>query len=246
MKCELLLLFAVLLSATLARAQTDAEVSEPMLREQLQSPQVVTFQLQQFLMQKVPKLPTPSSAEQWTAEAQRIRRHLLDDVVFHGWPQEWVNSPPRFEDLGAVASGKGYQLHRLRYEIVPGFYCTALLYTPDPLHGRVPAVLNVMGHFTERGNKMEFEQKFCINQALKGMVVLNPDWIGMGELNQKYNTHWFDSQLDLVGLNGVGLVLPGHAPRARLSRAERQCRCQPAGRDGAFRRRVANHCPEQS
>jgi dienelactone hydrolase len=204
MKSKTLLVLAILLSATLVRAQTDASVIEPILTEQLQSPQVVTYQLQQFLMGKVPALPVPSSAEQWTAEAQRIRRHLLDDVVFHGWPQEWVNSPPRFEDLGSVPAGKGYQLHRLLYEIVPGFYCTALLYTPEPLQGRVPAVLNVMGHF-ERGNKMEFEQKFCINQALKGMIALNPDWVGMGELNQKLNEHWFASQLDLVGLNGVGL-----------------------------------------
>jgi dienelactone hydrolase len=205
MKSKALLALAILMSATLVRAQTDAAVSEPILTEQLQSPQVVTFQLQQFLMGKVPQLPTPSSAEQWTAQAQRIRRHLLDDIVFHGWPQEWVNSPPRFEDLGAVPGGKGYQLHRVRYEIVPGFYCTALLYTPEPLPGRAPAVLNLMGHFFERGNKMEFEQKFCINQALKGMIVLNPDWVGMGELNQKPNEHWFASQLDLVGLNGVGI-----------------------------------------
>jgi dienelactone hydrolase len=156
-------------------------------------------------MGKVPELTVPSSAEQWTAQAQRIRRHLLDDVVFHGWPQEWVNSPPRFEDLGPIPAGKGYQLRKLRYEIVPGFYCTALLYTPQPLQGRVPAVLNVMGHWGERGNKMEFQQKLCINQALKGMIVLNPEWVGMGELNQKQNEHWFASQLDLVGMNGVGL-----------------------------------------
>jgi len=205
MKSKTLLVLAILLSATLVRAQTDAADIEPILTEQLQPPQVVTFQLQQFLMGKVPGLPAPSGAAQWTAQAQRVRRHLLDDVIFHGWPQEWVNSPPRFEDLGPIPAGKGYTLRRLRYEILPGFYCTALLYAPEPLQGRVPAVLNVMGHFGIRGNKVEFEQKLCINQALKGMIALNPDWVGMGELNQKENEHWFASQLDLVGMNGVGL-----------------------------------------
>ncbi|MGA3326717.1 MAG: dienelactone hydrolase family protein [Terriglobia bacterium] len=205
MKSKLLLVLAILLSATLVRAQTDAAVIEPILAQQLQSPQVVTFQLQQFLVGKVPQLPAPAGAEQWTAQAERIRRHLLDDVIFHGWPREWVNSPPRFEVLSTLPSEKGYTLHRVRYEIVPGFYCTALLYEPQPLPGRVPAVLNVMGHFGVRGNKVEFEQKLCINQALKGMIALNPDWIGMGELNQKENEHWFASQLDLVGMNGVGL-----------------------------------------
>jgi dienelactone hydrolase len=96
-------------------------------------------------------------------------------------------------------------LRKLRYEIVPGFSATALLYEPETLQGRVPAVLDVMGHFGDQGNKVEFEQKMCINQALKGMIALNLDWIGMGELNTKLNEHWFASQLDLVGMNGVGL-----------------------------------------
>ncbi len=156
-------------------------------------------------MKRVPPLPTPSSAGQWTAEGQRIRRHLVQDVIFHGWPRQWVNSPPQFEDLGTVPAGKGYQLHKLRYEIVPGFYSTALLYEPDPLKGRVPAVLDVMGHFPEQGNKIEFEQKLCINQALKGMIALNPEWIGMGELQGKGNEHWFQAHLNLVGMNGAGL-----------------------------------------
>lgn len=204
MKSKMLVL-GILLSATLARAQAVPQDIEPILKQQLQSQQVVTFQLQQFLMSRVPKLPTPASAEQWTVEAQRIRRHLLQDVIFHGWPRVWVYSQPQFEDLGTIPTGKGYQLHKLRYEIVPGFYSTALLYEPDPLKGNVPAVLDVMGHFTTQGNKVEFQQKFCINQALKGMIALNPEWLGMGELNVPGNEHWFAAHLDLVGMNGVGL-----------------------------------------
>ena len=207
MKHKIALIIVVLLSAAFARAQSDAGDIQPILSQQLQSPKVVTFQLQQFLMQRVPKLPTPSSSEQWTAETQRIRRHLLDNVIFHGWPSQWVNSPPEFEDEGTVVSGKGYQLHKLRYEIVPGFYVPALLYEPAHLSGKAPAVLNVMGHFIELGNTEEFEQKFCINQALRGIIVLNPDWLGMGQLNVPENDHWFAAHLDLVGMNGVGLFI---------------------------------------
>ena len=36
-------------------------------------------------------------------------------------------------------------------------------------------------------------------------IALNLEWIGMGELNNKANSHWLASQLDLVGMNGVGL-----------------------------------------
>jgi len=186
-------------------AQSDSEVIEPILSKQLQSPQVVTYQLQKFLEARVPALVVPASAEQWTSEAERIRRHLLEDVIFHGWPQEWVNSPPHFEDLGPLPAGKGYKLRKLRYEIVPGFYSTALLYEPENTQGKVPAVLNVMGHFPAAGNKEEFEQKLCINQALKGMMALNLEWINMGDLNTRFNDHYFGSHLDVLGMSGVGL-----------------------------------------
>ena len=205
MKSYTLLALAILMSAGILRPQADPEIVRPILSRQLQPAAVVTYQLQQFLQAKVPALVVPAGADEWTAEAQRIRRHLLDDVIFHGWPAEWVNSPPRFQDLGALPAGKGYTLHRLRYEIVPGFYSTALLYEPEAMPGRVPGVLDVMGHFVGNGNKEPFEQKLCINQALKGMIALNLEWLGMGELNTRFNDHSFASQLDLVGMNGVGL-----------------------------------------
>jgi dienelactone hydrolase len=195
----------ILSSTTLARAQADPRVIVPILSRPIQSREVVTFQLQQYLLSKAPSLPDPSSAERWTAESQQIRQRLLNDVIFHGWPKNWVDSPPRFEDLGRIPSGKGYQIHKLRYEVVPGFYATALLYEPEDFEGKIPAVLNLMGHHREQGNTVEFEQKLCINEALRGMIALNPEWMGMGGLNVQGNEHWFASHLDLVGMNGLGL-----------------------------------------
>jgi dienelactone hydrolase len=200
-----LLVFVILSSVTLAKAQGDPEDIVPILSQSIQSPQIVTFQLQQFVLQKAPKLPSPRSAAEWTAGAQQIRQHLLNDVIFHGWPQSWVNSQPKFEDLGRMPSGKGYQVHKMRYEIVPGLYATALLYEPEHVSGKVPAVLDVMGHYYSQGNSVDFEQKLCINQALRGMIALNPNWVGTGELNVKGNEHWFAAHLDLIGMNGVGL-----------------------------------------
>jgi len=205
MKHRYLLAHVVLIVPLLVRAQSAPDQVKPILEKDLQSRSLVTFQLQQYLMQQVPKLPPLTTPENWTKEAERIRKRVLNDVVFHGWPPEWVNSPPRFEDLGMIPSGKGYRLRKLRYEIVPGFFTTALLYEPENLQGKVPAVLNVMGHFGETGKAEEFQQKLCINQALRGMLALNPEWIGMGELNDPQNVHWFGGHLDLVGANLEGL-----------------------------------------
>jgi dienelactone hydrolase len=205
MKQRALLTVLVLLITPLLRAQSTPYQLKPILEKELQSPFVVAFQLQEYLMKQVPKLPPPTTPEKWTSEGEQIRRRVLDNVVFHGWPSAWVNSPPRFEDLGTIPSGKGYRLRKLRYEVVPGFYSTALLYEPENLQGKVPAVLNVMGHHGAIGKAVDFQQKLCINEALRGMMALNLEWLGMGELFDKQNSHGYGGHLDLVGVNEEGL-----------------------------------------
>ena len=241
MKQRCLLTVLVLLITPLLRAQSTPYQLKPILEKELQSPSVVDFQLQEYLMKQVPKLPPITTPEKWTSEGEQIRKRVLDNVVFHGWPSEWVNSPPRFEDLGTIPSGKGYRLRKLRYEVVPGFYSTALLYEPENLQGKAPAVLNVMGHHGAIGKAEEFQQKMCINEALRGMMALNLEWLGMGELFDKQNAHWFGGQLDLVGANDGGVVLSGHAPRARLFVAKPECGSKAHRGDGIVRRRLANH-----
>lgn len=201
MKCHA---WIVLLGAGCVWAQTDARGVARVLEPPLHSPDAVAFQLRQYLLAKVPKLSVPRSSAQWTAEVARLRRRILEEVVFRGWPKHWVDAPTRFEDLGLIAGGEGYRMRRLRYLIVPGFYATAVAYEPDPLSGGVPAVLNVNGHGLA-GKALEYKQKRCIQQARSGVLALNLEWIGMGELAQKENTHWFAAHLDLAGARAVGL-----------------------------------------
>ena len=135
-----------LLGALAAHTQARPQDLAPILSRPLETPDVVTFQLRQYLYRRIPKLPAPTSAAQWTAESDRLRKHLLNDVLFHGWPRDWVDAPPRFEDLGTIETGRGYRLRKLRYEIVPGFYSTAILYEPEHVSGKAPGILNVNGH----------------------------------------------------------------------------------------------------
>jgi hypothetical protein len=176
-----------------------------MLEEHIQSADVSVYQLRRYVLNKVSKLPSPASAQQWTAEAARLRQSILNDIVFHGWPKEWVEAPPRFEDLGPIPSGKSYRMRKLRYEIVPGFEGTAILYEPETIQGKLPAILNVNGHVGAPGKAVEYKQKRCINQALRGIVSLNLEWLGCGELSLKSNDHSFGAHLDLAGANEVGL-----------------------------------------
>lgn len=206
MKLNRVLPFLVLLTTAVAAAQTVPGTVHQFLPERLQSADVVTYQMQQFLQARAPKLPNPATAEQWTAQAQQIRQHVLNEVIYHGWPKAWIDSPPKFEDAGPVPvpEGAGYRAEKYRYEVVPGFYSVAVLYEPAHLEGKVPAVLNVLGHYGT-GKAMPFQQKLCINEALRGMIALSLALVDMGELRAEGNGHFYGSDLDLAGVSGVGV-----------------------------------------
>lgn len=187
-----------------AAAQTTRESVEHILAREIQPTLVTAFQMQKFLMKRIPRLPAPTTASDWIAEEARLREHFLDGVAFHGWPKDYVISPPHFEDRGLVPTGKGYHLRKLRYEIVPGFWLTALLYEPEHIRGKIPAILNLNGHFPE-GKAAEFVQKRCINFAKRGILALVLEWFGFGELSKSEYAHDYGAHLDLVGANALGL-----------------------------------------
>lgn len=189
----------------LANAQSRAADLVPILEQPLQTPDVATFLFEQYMYQRMPKLPATPGAANWQAESARLRKHLLDDVIFHGWPADWISGPPKFEDLGIIASGDGYRVRKLRYEIVPGFQSTAILYEPENPKGKAPAILNVNGHEYPEGKAVEYKQKRCINFAKRGIYALSPEWLSCGELNHPENTHNFGGHLDMVGVNAAGL-----------------------------------------
>jgi len=174
------------------------------LSKPVQPAAVTQFQLEQYLLARIPPLPSPSTPELWTAEEKRLRKHILEDVAFHGWPREWIESAPHFEEVGIIETEHGYRIRKLRYEIVPGFTSTALMYEPEAITGRVPAVLNLVGHEPD-GIAVEYEQKRCINFAKRGIVALNLEWMQFGELSQPDNGHDYAAHLDLVGSNALGL-----------------------------------------
>lgn len=199
-RCLLLLTAA----GACALAQTEPRYMEDILKEEVLPPSVAIFQLRQYILQRVGKLPAPSSAAQWTAESKRVRGRIVNDVVYHGWPKEWVDARPKFEETGAV-NGNGYRMRKFRYEIVPGFQSVAILYEPLNLQGKAPAILNVNGHVGAPGKAVEYKQKRCITFARNGILALNLEWFACGELNTEFNQHWYGAHLDLAGANELGL-----------------------------------------
>src|SRR5688572_2435942 len=151
----------------------------------------------------VKSMPLVSSAQQWTQTKEQLRQQVLNEVVLRGEGRKWAEAKTRVEWLD-VLPGNGYRIKRLRYEVIPGLWIPALLYEPAKPTGKVPVILNTNGH-EGAGVANDYIQIRCINEAKKGALALNFEWLGMGQLKMDSFSHTRFNQLDLVGTNGVAL-----------------------------------------
>jgi dienelactone hydrolase len=174
------------------------------MKTPLQTPEEVSLRLRQYLLGRIPSLKAPADARAWSDQAAGLRAKALE-ILYHGWPKEWVDAAPRFEEVGSPVAGAGYRMRKFRYEVVPGMMSTAILYEPDSPRTPMPAIVNVNGHVGAPGKAVEYKQKRCINQARMGILALNLEWLGCGELFAPDNAHWFGGHCDLAGANGAGL-----------------------------------------
>ena len=157
-----------------------------------------------YFREKLPKIEQPKSPEEWERRSARLRQELLAKVYLRGHRPGIISEPPKVQWRGVIETGKGYRIRKLRYEGYPGMWIPALLYEPEGLKGKVPGILNPNGH--HRGGKaMPYKQARCINLAKRGMLALNTEFIGMGEL-QDSCSHMHQGLIDLCGVAGVGVM----------------------------------------
>ena len=160
-------------------------------------------EVQSFCDVRIPHMPKVRTVAAWERQANRMRRDTLDNVVFRGEAKAWRDAEKKVEWLDTIPGGLGYKIRKLRYEVLPGLWTAALLYEPDGLKGRVPVVMNVNGHDRKNGKAADYKQARCINQAKRGMLALNVEWLGMGQLNTDGFNHYRMNQLDLCGTSGL-------------------------------------------
>lgn len=183
--------------------EQQSEVKALLMRPVLTEGQPLT-EVKTFCDRRIAVLSHPASWSSWQHEAERIRHSVLDDVVFRGVPPAWRGNSCRIEWLNTIVGGTGYHIRKLRYEALPGLWIPALLYEPEHLAGRVPVVLNVNGHDSQ-GKAAPYKQIRCINLAKRGMLALNVEWLGMGQLCGDGFAHNRMNQLDLCGTSGLSV-----------------------------------------
>jgi cephalosporin-C deacetylase-like acetyl esterase len=107
----------------------------------------------------------------------RVRSLLSEMIAF-----ETVTGPVISESAG-VSHEDGFDVERIRYQSLPGYWVTANVFTPKT-EGPHPAIIVQPGHGVDGklGN-----YGFAANFARAGFVVLNMDIVGEGERIQHYD-----------------------------------------------------------
>jgi dienelactone hydrolase len=189
-----------------------AEIPDPSALKAVLAREIVgatlpMVEVQRYCELRVPRMPAVKTRADWEAEAARLRADMLAKVVFSGEAARWRDTPARVEWLDTIPGGPGYRIKKLRYEALPNLWIPALLYEPEklPERGKVPVILNVNGHAGAPGKAVPYKQIRCINLAKRGMLALNVEWIGMGQLGTEGFYHYRMNQLDLCGTSGVAV-----------------------------------------
>lgn len=159
-------------------------------------------EIQAYTQSRVPLMPRASTTVEWEKIARAIRQDTLEKVVFRGEAAKWRKQKTRVEWFETIPGGPGYHIRKLRYEAVPGLWIPAVLYVPEQISGKTPVGLAVNGH-EGIGKSVAYKQLRCINMAKRGMMVLNPEWFGMGQLRGSNYGHYRMNQLDLCGTSGL-------------------------------------------
>jgi dienelactone hydrolase len=181
----------------------DGATIEQLLGREIIGPDLAMSQVQDYTEARVPPMPAVGSVADWERFAEATRRDVLDRVVYRGKAAQWRDADTKVEWLDTIPGGPGYRIKKLRYEALPGLWIPALLYEPEDLTGKVPVILNVNGHDRPNGKAAPYKQMRCINQAKRGMLALNVEWLGMGQLNTPGFDHSRMNQIDLCGTSGL-------------------------------------------
>jgi dienelactone hydrolase len=182
---------------------------ESLVTRPILDPRQALMEVQVYTASRVPLVPSLSSAVDWERYASRLRQRVLDEVVFRGEAARWRDAKTKVEMLDELGKGDGYRVRKFRYEVIPGLWTGGLIYEPVPISGKVPVVLNVNGH-ERTGIATPYIQWRCINLAKKGVLAVNFEWFGMGQLNTPGFGHYRMPQIDLTGTAGIALFFLEH------------------------------------
>ena len=197
------IVFLIVLTGLLRSAPKTAEIQQA-LDTKILAEGLPLEQVRLFTESRVPEVPEFNDPDEWQVYSGRLRQQLLDNIVFRGnLAKYWRSTPSKIEWDEVIEDLPEYRIKKFRFEILPGWFCPALLYEPKNLNNdqKLPVVINVNGH-DPKGKAAPYKQIRCIHQARNGMIAVNVEWIGMGQFHNRMS-HYKLAQLDLCGVSGL-------------------------------------------
>jgi dienelactone hydrolase len=113
---------------------------------------------------------------------QKIVKEKLSEII-----GPFPEKTPLNAKIISVIKKEGYRIEKIIYESFQGSYVTGCLYVPEKVKGKVPAILNVIGH-NQESFRNELYQVINYNLVQKGIMVFAIDPPGQGEHVQNYDT----------------------------------------------------------
>lgn len=192
------------LTATLITAadKPDPKKVAEWLGQPILEPNTTFQEAQAYCRSRVRPWAEFTAVAEWEKARDQMRADVLKHVVFRGEAAKWRDAKLGVQYLDTIEGGPGYSIQKLRYEALPGLWIPALLYIPEKLDGKVPVALHVNGH-DRQGKAADYKQIRSVHLAKQGMLVLNSEWLGMGQLNLPNFAHYKMNQLDLCGTSGL-------------------------------------------
>jgi dienelactone hydrolase len=141
------------------------------------------------------KITMLKTKEDWLKRQEEVKSTLSDIMG------EFPKKDPLNVRVTGIIKMDGYRIEKIVYESTPGSYVTGCVFIPNKVNGRIPAVLNVMGHDRE-GFRTELYQIIIGNLVKRGIIVLAIDPPGQGE-----HVQYFDSKLNF---SSVGYSVVEH------------------------------------
>jgi dienelactone hydrolase len=159
-----------------------ALVASPLLFSQQRVRDPLLDWMDGIAQQQLQRRETAIAGIRTIADAERRKQTVRQTILslLGGLPD--YNGPLNAKTTGRIKAG-GYEIEKVIFESLPGFFVTANLYRPEH-SGRYPGILLQAGH-TQEGKPEG--QRLAANLALKGFVVLAFDPAGQGEREQTYD-----------------------------------------------------------
>ncbi len=167
-------------------------------------------QLEAFLQEQGRQLragdSAPATRPEWLERRQKLRRNLL--AAIGTFPEKPCALEPR---ISGTLKREGYRIEKVIFQTWPNVWMTASAYVPEPLSGKVPAVLVVHGHWPG-ARRDPVVQARCLGLVKLGFFVLAVDAFGSGERHPRpargtYHGALMGSTLWSVGQSLLGLQL---------------------------------------